>query len=90
MPPPRWGAGAGVGPVQSGGGAQRVRSPVDTDVVGANGRHAGEVKNLSFVHNSQVRAAVLERTGSLTSAKAGPWCQQRGSNSAPAPTSVPG
>jgi sporulation protein YlmC with PRC-barrel domain len=72
-------SGAGAAPAQAGGGAQnaaaspaaagvplqRAQSLVGTNVVGANGRDAGEVENLLIDRNGQVRAAVVEWGGFL-------------------------
>jgi hypothetical protein len=73
-------SGAGAAPAQSGGGGvqqapaspaaagvplQRAQSLVGTNVIGANGREAGEVENLLIDRNGQVRAAVVEWGGFL-------------------------
>jgi hypothetical protein len=72
----RTGATPAPAPAQSGGSAQqaaaspaaglplaRVQSLVGTNVVGANGRDAGEVENLLIDRGGQVRAAVVEWGG---------------------------
>ncbi|MGK7870544.1 PRC-barrel domain-containing protein [Falsiroseomonas sp. E2-1-a20] len=74
----RTGATAAPAPAQSGGSAQqaavspaagmplaRVQNLVGTNVIGANGRDAGEVENLLIDRNGQVRAAVVEWGGFL-------------------------
>jgi sporulation protein YlmC with PRC-barrel domain len=72
-------SGAGAAPAQAGGGAQpaaaspaaagvplqRAQSLVGTNVVGANGRDAGEVENLLIDRSGQVRGAVVEWGGFL-------------------------
>lgn len=72
-------SGAGAAPAQAGGGAQpaaaspaaagvplqRAQSLVGTNVVGANGKDAGEVENLLIDRSGQVRAAVVEWGGFL-------------------------
>jgi hypothetical protein len=76
----RTGAPAAAQPAQSGGQAaqpaasrgaggglslERASTVVGTNVVGANGRDAGEIENLLIDGNGQVRAAVVEWGGFL-------------------------
>ncbi|MGK7870744.1 PRC-barrel domain-containing protein [Falsiroseomonas sp. E2-1-a20] len=76
----RTGASATPQPAQSGGGTaqpvagrgaasgltlERASNLVGTNVVGANGRDAGEIENLLIDGNGQVRAAVVEWGGFL-------------------------
>ena len=71
--------GVGAAPAQSGGAAQlaaaspaaagvplqSVQSLVGTNVIGANGREAGEIENLLIDRGGQVRGAVVEWGGFL-------------------------
>lgn len=57
--------GAGAQPAAAGMPLQRVTNLIGTNVVGANGRDAGEVENFLLDRSGNVRAAVVEWGGFL-------------------------
>ncbi|MBX9702043.1 MAG: PRC-barrel domain-containing protein, partial [Acetobacteraceae bacterium] len=58
-------AAMGTGAAAGGMALTRVQSLIGTNVVGANGRDAGEVENLLIDRSGMVRAAVVEWGGFL-------------------------